>query len=531
MATAGAKLLKALGETQEYLSGQKRLVDDTSFAPIVEQQSVVWGKQLSEQALPAVEARQISDLLAGGPWTSAQKATLAQKLNEGVSRGMSMAPSRRENQKVQSFEHYFSEKDLEVLKNASQSVAMKCDQIASRLFRLGLHLPSEQTLRCVLQTAVACGAFEVGPDEAYRVLNEIKKCLKQRVKRAPKMAQHIVEYPSSPDQLPEWLMKEAYPDGDAPCSVPLTLTTFDTAVPLRSNAKAMRMNSTALVASSPSSSSRGAPAMPAMQPFMQLMQCTQAFCNMRGQEEVPSLQVLKPKPKRLSNSSQCDSQDSPDDPEQKQLALPAPPLAPAINAALPAAKAAEPTLQVENAAQLTVAAGMKASEHARGPPLKSPSVLALPSAEQVDVVLEAVRKRTESRKRDAETHDEPEETNPKPTPKGGAKSKAKAKAKSSSAKAKAKASAKAKSKGKAKSASEAKAERKEGIDRPPCPSEPGSGTVHYMGGRIQYPKSGKEFRVFAKCSDRCDRKFKITGPVDEVWQRCLDHIYDAHCVD
>ena len=71
-----------------------------------------------------------------------------------------------------------------------------------------------------------------------------------------------------------------------------------------------------------------------------------------------------------------------------------------------------------------------------------------------------------------------------------------------------------------------------GLGRPPCPSAPGLGTTHFRGGKIQYPKNGKELRVFRKVTDRNDRKVKIhDGCAEAAWEKALSIIEDANDVD
>jgi hypothetical protein len=70
------------------------------------------------------------------------------------------------------------------------------------------------------------------------------------------------------------------------------------------------------------------------------------------------------------------------------------------------------------------------------------------------------------------------------------------------------------------------------LGRPPCPSAPGLGTTYFRGGKIQYPKNGKELRVFHKVTDRNDRKVKIhDGCAEAAWEKALSIIEDANDVD
>ena len=59
-------------------------------------------------------------------------------------------------------------------------------------------------------------------------------------------------------------------------------------------------------------------------------------------------------------------------------------------------------------------------------------------------------------------------------------------------------------------------------EKPPCLSAPGLGTTYFRGGKIQYPKNGKELRVFHKVTDRNDRKVKIRdGCAEAAWEKAF----------
>ena len=71
-----------------------------------------------------------------------------------------------------------------------------------------------------------------------------------------------------------------------------------------------------------------------------------------------------------------------------------------------------------------------------------------------------------------------------------------------------------------------------GNEKPPCLSAPGLGTTYFRGGKIQYPKNGKELRVFRKVTDRNDLKVKIRdGCAEAAWEKALSIIEDANDVD
>ena len=526
MATDGSKLEQQLKEAQEYLVVQKNLIkNEEGFGDILAQQAIVWGRQLDERGLTAPEALRIADTLAMGPWTDQQRASLGKKLNDAVSRGLATNPPRRANQNIVSFEKYFSNQDLSILQDTSQSTTMKCDQIATRLFRLGIHLPSEKLLRAVIQTAIAAGAFELSGEEAYRVVNEVKRLLKQRVKNAPRPSQHIVEYPESPEGLPKSLYESAYDKGDSPVTVQVNMGS-GSAVPLRKNAKAMKAYH-----EGPSSSNGQQDMAHASTLLMQMMH--HALNSFSG-GELPSLHVFKPRRGKRLSLGGSDSQSSPEagranlpvtTGSNAQLALPAP-SAPQEKTEAPPAAAKPEEVQAAAAAE----APPRQAEGPQQPSLVVPSSLHFPPNKEVSAVLEAIAERTESRKREA-SHDHEDEDE-----KGSKMKKPKAapKAVKPKAKAKGKAAVKPKAKAKGKAACKAKAHAKGAdtknahVGEPPCP-EPGSGTVHYRGGKIQFPASGKEFRVFKCKTDRNDRKFKVKDPahVGDVWLKCLEYIKDV----
>lgn len=361
------------------------------------------------------------------------------------------------------------------------------------------------------------GDFGKAGSESYMAVREIKRLVKQGVKNAARPSNFLVEYPLTPCELPESLRAKAYPEGDPPCQIDVN-EALSCVVPLRKTNKGMDASS-----QQSQSHSQSSQAEVMANTFMNVM----AMMQQGAGAQLPGLTLFKPKTKAAkalgdtasatpaSPATAGDQTDSQETIKPQNL-----PVAAASSKPVPLALPAPSTLV-------------------------APKPLELPPEHQVATVLDSIKERTAGKKRAAE--DETSATEASKQAKGKAKCKAKAAPKSNpKAKAIGKGKAKAIGKAKANKPSDVKVadaneqpaadhhpqETAVGNGKPPCPSAPGLGTTFFKGGKIQYPKNGKELRVFRKANDRNDLKVKIRdGCAEDAWEKALSIIADANDVD
>ena len=174
--------LKALEETHTFLEAQRSLLPAEQVDAVVTQQCQAWCLRLSKLQIDMGRATEVIQKVQAGPWSAEDKVALTQSINEAILKCGSKKPACREKQTCFNFGAYLTKKDLEQLRGQS-AAAMKLDIVTSRMVRIGLHLPTEQTSGHILQTAAACGLqMQVGK-QSVEMLVSMKKMLKSKVKK------------------------------------------------------------------------------------------------------------------------------------------------------------------------------------------------------------------------------------------------------------------------------------------------------------------------------------------------------------
>lgn len=543
MATNEQLALEDLGKVHRLVETQGQLM--TSEA--VDQLAAVWERKINGLNLSADMAQKFVEQLKQGPWSDHHKKGLITAINSSVLKNTTSSPNRRKLQDIPNISTFLSKKDFEVLANGNVPLQNKIDQVVCRMVRLGMHCPSEPSVGriVVVMTKLGVNAGKNDGNETWALVKEVKRVLKCRINGLPKDPEHIVQYPATPAQLPEWLQKRAYDEHDAPGEGALSLLDLsDSKVALRSNSKLLPKNQqTSLVPRQPSSSSTGVDMSNPMAGMMQMqMMCWQNMMNMMNPETQTNnfnLNLLRP-----LNKTQ-------------QKALPAPPTTIPLQDNSQTEDSQEQPLQKIDKTPMEAeepSTAKKAEEPTKEPlalPAPPQKALTLPDL-SAEAVMAAVGNRTEAKDAKKAAAEAASLTDPGKDNKAKAKAKASAKAKAKSkaksqlevdnaaipeAKAKAKALAKVKGTDGAEQKPDARPKHKPAPkqdrviynkdNKPPTPEE-GSGTVWYCSGKIH--RNAKEWRVFMDCADRCDKKVKIGENPDESFRRCLTLI-DANDVD
>ena len=561
MATNEQLALEDLGKVHRLVETQGQLMTKDA----VDQLATVWERKINGLNLSADMAFKFVEQLKQGPWSDQQKKGLITAINSSVLKNTTSSPNRRKLQDIPNFSPFLSKNDLEVLANANVPLQNKIDQVVCRMVRLGMHCPSEPSVGRIVVVMMKLGVVTGKNDgnDTWALVKEVKRLLKCKINGLPKDQEHIVQYPATPAELPEWLQKRAYDEQDGPVESALSLFDLsDAKVALRSNSKLLPKNQqpSSVVPHQSSSSSTGVDVSnPMAMMQMQMMSFWQNMANMMNPETQTSnfnLNLMRPPDKTqqkalpapptavpLQDSQTEDSQEQKidktpmeDPPTAKtavELPTPTPPQQPLALPAPPQKALELPDLSAEGQVKAVLAA---VGHRAEVKDAKKADGVAASSTEPVKTQEKAKAKAKAKNKSGLPKSKAKAPAKAKASAKAEAKSKAKSQPKVENAalpKAKAKANALAKAEPKSNSRPKHKPAPKQ--DRviynkdnmPPTPEE-GSGTVWYCSGKIH--RNAKEWRVFMDCSDRVDKKVKIGENPDESFRRCLTLI-DANDVD
>ena len=98
--------------------------------------------------------------------------------------------------------------------------------VSTTKVKLGLHLPTEKTMKEIVRAAGQHGFAQVDePGTAFGVLKLFKEKLRYAVRKAARHSPHIIQYMAPPQM--KW-----YEEGDGPCMVPKCLN-YHADIPLR----------------------------------------------------------------------------------------------------------------------------------------------------------------------------------------------------------------------------------------------------------------------------------------------------------
>ena len=274
MASATDKALQELKLIQEYLRSQQTVLSSTNMQSVLEQQCTTWETKLRSTVIQPQDASKFVVELGQGPWQEAHKIRLASAIDDAVCGSVQPSSRRRESQTLNDFGPFLSVKDMACLRDRDMPSSVKIDQLVSRMLVLGLHLPTEPTVKAVAVAGMAAGIVCPTPHDGLTLIREIKRRLKQHVKGRAKPANHLVEYPSDPSLLPESIRSVAYKTDDNPTQERMDVNdvqAHSSKIALRSSSRLVRPESQMALVSSSSSSSLNAQANNPQAVMMQLL--------------------------------------------------------------------------------------------------------------------------------------------------------------------------------------------------------------------------------------------------------------------
>ena len=174
--------------TGEFLRQQHADLSDKNYTQVKATQLGQMLKEiLSFCGLTIEQGTVLTAIVRNGPWESEDRAAIAGAVSNAVANCGSSSVVRRPNQDVLTFAGFLSAKDMEVLNDKSASLHVKADQVATRLIRVQLWLASEQGYKEIVKVVMAAGLTLTSADEKYNFLQTLKKLVRSKSKRLPKI--------------------------------------------------------------------------------------------------------------------------------------------------------------------------------------------------------------------------------------------------------------------------------------------------------------------------------------------------------
>ena len=251
-----------------------------------------------------------SSLFVGQEAKEALSVELSNKLAECLDPDSS-SRKKRQLQEIQSFRHYFSAKDLEILGDETKSDQDKYDRVSARMFAVGLAFPTEASFAIIFHAAIAAGIKVESPAEGLRKLNQFKKVhRKKREATKGPFKDYVQRFPDDPEALPEELRDSYQGDPRQSLSEMDVLEASQKLTGMRKSKKecssqgssqgllALQPAAAADLQAAPASMAQALPMMAQMMHgMMQIMQHMNPAAAAAEQAEAPALQIYKPKPK------------------------------------------------------------------------------------------------------------------------------------------------------------------------------------------------------------------------------------------
>ena len=188
---------------------------------VVAQMFDIWkGRVAKLGKATSTQKKQLADAIKDGPWTPTQRMELGQSvLVLGSSASSNIATGsgyRRPNQRCLAFQNMIPTDVFAKLRNAvTYSSASRCHLIATVASKLGIVNPSLPLLFHMVQIKAFCeGNYNYDQQAVWDDMDKIQDYIKGC--STSKDLPYIVDYPASPDQLPDAIRERAFADGFPP---------------------------------------------------------------------------------------------------------------------------------------------------------------------------------------------------------------------------------------------------------------------------------------------------------------------------
>ena len=155
------------------------------------------------------QAADIGAAINAGPWNPEQTKGLHDVVN-GLLAASSAQPKRRGMQRLRCFENFKTEPEWRSIRNKSIPRQARIAQEANRLWSLGVTCPAERetSLRVAIIIALCEGVGDDGSIQS--IYEELKAAIKACADARKYPYQHLLDYPTSPFDLPEEMFEFAY---------------------------------------------------------------------------------------------------------------------------------------------------------------------------------------------------------------------------------------------------------------------------------------------------------------------------------
>ena len=173
--------------------------------------------QANDFPISTEQAVEIGGAINAGPWAPEQKQALHSVVNELLA-SSSANSKRRGMQKLKKFENFQTDPEWKSIRNRNVARQARIAQVANRAWSLGLTCPSEKdtSLRIAVIIALCEGvADDAEIDEIY---DDFKAAVKSCAEARKYPHEHLLNYPSSPFDLPKHMFEFAYGE-DRPIEV------------------------------------------------------------------------------------------------------------------------------------------------------------------------------------------------------------------------------------------------------------------------------------------------------------------------
>ena len=142
--------LKDVTDTNAYLAKLKASCKGEQFGKIAQQQAAALAKRLVKSCLECHEGTELIEKVLEGPWDGADRDLLVTTVNDAVMKSKAGSAGPRPKQSVTNMLPYFTAKDIQALQGPGL-LPGKLQVVATRMWRLGVHLPTEGTSGQALQ--------------------------------------------------------------------------------------------------------------------------------------------------------------------------------------------------------------------------------------------------------------------------------------------------------------------------------------------------------------------------------------------
>ena len=252
-------LCQDLVELAGFLQGQRQVMNDAAFDVACSSHAENVKRRID--GLPSLETKDATELLKavnGLPFQAPVKQDLSEAVSKVLLRPAKPQGSQRPLQTCTTFGSFLSKQDRQILADSEIMDSDKLDRLAVRAISVGLVYPNEQTFGHLVAVGLATGLQGQNHEDFMEHVLKLKAKLKHR--REPlKHEPYDRNFPTSPKQLPPAVFQKVYGEDELAEEIPAGVMRriMNDIGALRKNHNKIKSSSSAMVASSSSTSRKG----------------------------------------------------------------------------------------------------------------------------------------------------------------------------------------------------------------------------------------------------------------------------------